>query len=231
MKQVTVIGDIHGCFDTFVALLKKIPKEDIIVLAGDLIDRGPKSMQVVQYVMEHPEILCVKGNHEEMMYTDLDKTTEYPGTWEHNGGEQTLRNYEDNSGKLDRDKIDKHIEWMKKLPLYLEFEDVKNDDGRHLVVSHASIIAMWNHKEESNFKDEVLWNRDSVNTSQCLRNSIYNVFGHTPQYMTPTITEYYANIDTGCVFNRTGYHNLTALRFPSLEIIQQTNIDSKMREL
>ena len=51
--SIWVIGDIHGCFDTFMALVAKLPKDAKICLAGDLIDRGPKSRQVVQYVMDN----------------------------------------------------------------------------------------------------------------------------------------------------------------------------------
>ncbi len=40
LRKTVVIGDVHGCFFTLKRLLKKIPQEAEIILAGDLCDRG-----------------------------------------------------------------------------------------------------------------------------------------------------------------------------------------------
>ena len=48
------IGDIHGCFAEFLKFLKKIefnPKEDHLLLTGDLIGRGPNSVETIEYIM------------------------------------------------------------------------------------------------------------------------------------------------------------------------------------
>lgn len=50
------IGDIQGCYDEFRLLLKKIqfnPAHDNLWLAGDLVNRGPKSLEVLQFAYEH----------------------------------------------------------------------------------------------------------------------------------------------------------------------------------
>lgn len=243
MKQVTVIGDIHGCFDTFMELLKKIPKEDQIVLVGDLIDRGPKSKQVVQYVIDHPEILCVKANHEDMAVTDLlgKSLDPYHGEWLVYQGGQTLESYKPTFDSApDFELLKEHAKWMKELPLYLEFPDcikIGDDEdygkSRHLVVSHSSIGSTWKYRDPDHpkhhfFKDKALWNRDIPDNAD----GLYNVFGHTPVYgAQPIVRSFYANVDTGCVFNRNGFAKLTAIRFPSLEIIQQQNIDTNFIEL
>ncbi|GAA4359460.1 symmetrical bis(5'-nucleosyl)-tetraphosphatase [Kangiella marina] len=62
------IGDIQGCYDEFRLLLKKVqfnPSRDQLWLAGDLISRGPKSLEVLNYIYEHQD-LCdiVLGNHD-----------------------------------------------------------------------------------------------------------------------------------------------------------------------
>lgn len=63
-----VIGDLHGSFRTFKALLKKIdfnPNKDRIYLVGDLINRGEDSVGTLSYIMEHPtSILPLLGNHD-----------------------------------------------------------------------------------------------------------------------------------------------------------------------
>ena len=68
-NSVWVIGDIHGYNETFDALIKKLclSEQDIILCLGDLIDKGPNSLKVLETVKGSSQIFCVRGNHEEMM--------------------------------------------------------------------------------------------------------------------------------------------------------------------
>ena len=68
-----VIGDVHGCYDELMRLLQKIEEKDndaIIYFVGDLIDRGPKVWEVLNWAMEHitpdGKYRSVRGNHEEL---------------------------------------------------------------------------------------------------------------------------------------------------------------------
>lgn len=236
MKQITVIGDIHGCYNTFLELLKKIPKEDTIVSVGDLVDRGPFSKQVVQYMIDHPEILVVKANHEDMMINDMlgDPSAAYYGEWKATQAAETMNSYRKEDGTVDLELMREHAKWMANLPLFLEFPDVKltentylnQDHERHLVVSHSSIGNTWRFRDPNSeghhwFENGALWNRDVPRDVK----DIYNIFGHTPNTK-PKVKSFYANIDTGCVFNRSGYDKLTAIRFPSLKLITQENVDT-----
>lgn len=230
--SIYVIGDIHGCFDTFMALLKKLPEGARICLAGDLIDRGPKSKEVVQYVIDN-DIDCVQGNHEDMMI-------ERPDYWALNGGMETLTSYADlvphnllNSDhvhKLLNIKLfDEHKLWMDKLPVYIEYPEIKNEEGRYLVVSHSILHNVWKHKDTKDshmwdqFRKTAMWSR----TFHKIKDNpeIYNVFGHTPQEYKAKIRKIYANVDTGCCFKDRSYGILTALKFPEMELITQINID------
>ena len=62
------IGDIQGCFDEFQLLLEKIkfdPNNDILWLTGDLVNRGPKSVDVLRFVKKYQNsILTILGNHD-----------------------------------------------------------------------------------------------------------------------------------------------------------------------
>ena len=69
-----VVGDVHGCYDEFTALRKKIEKKDpdaVIILTGDLIDRGPKVWEMLRWAMknitEDGKYQCICGNHEDMV--------------------------------------------------------------------------------------------------------------------------------------------------------------------
>ena len=55
MKKIFAIGDIHGCYDRLKALMEKIPidcSRDTLVFIGDYIDRGPHSVEVVDYLIQ-----------------------------------------------------------------------------------------------------------------------------------------------------------------------------------
>jgi bis(5'-nucleosyl)-tetraphosphatase (symmetrical) len=63
-----VIGDIQGCFETFLSLLNLINfnhDADQAILLGDVINRGPQSLEVLRFVRKHEKsINIVLGNHE-----------------------------------------------------------------------------------------------------------------------------------------------------------------------
>ena len=62
-----VIGDIQGCFDPFIHLLEKInfnSNQDCLWLTGDLINRGPASLEVLRFVKSLKYSQVVLGNHD-----------------------------------------------------------------------------------------------------------------------------------------------------------------------
>lgn len=66
-KRVIIVGDVHGCLGKLKALLEDRLAvnfaEDVVILAGDLVVKGPDSIGVVQYAMEK-KMLAIKGNHD-----------------------------------------------------------------------------------------------------------------------------------------------------------------------
>ena len=210
-KSITIIGDVHGCYKTLMALIEQLPANEPLCFVGDLIDRGPQSADVVEFVKSNNHY-CVLGNHEEMMIN----AEPY---WDYNGGGATTRSYNG-----DTDLYHQHLEWMQSLPAYLEFHDlnVTTDRERHLVVSHSSIARYWQTRDTST--EDILWNRDVTHGTLPSSNSFFNVFGHSIMKK-PLITSAYADIDTGCVYNQHGYSTLTALQFPSMKVYTQPNIE------
>jgi len=223
MKPIYLIGDVHGCYKTMIALIEKLPKDAEICFLGDLIDRGQNSASVIQYVIDNNHY-CVRGNHEDMMI-NYQPPGPYGETsaWFTNGGMETFENYND------FETLNAHRNWLKKLPLFIEFKDkfIKTDKKRSLVVSHSSVAGVWNKMEDrswTSIEDHILWNRDVKKNDISKDGSIFNVFGHTI-FSEAKIEDHYACIDTGCVYKREKYGHLTALEFPSLRVITQKNIE------
>lgn len=65
MPRTFVVGDVHGCHDELVQLVEtaKLRASDRLILAGDLVARGPESGKVVAFARERGA-LRVRGNHE-----------------------------------------------------------------------------------------------------------------------------------------------------------------------
>ena len=71
-----IMSDIHGCYDSFMRMLDKIgfSAADRLILAGDCIDRGKQSYEMLRWMEHAPEnVWLLRGNHEEEFaaYADL----------------------------------------------------------------------------------------------------------------------------------------------------------------
>lgn len=67
MKHI-LISDIHGCFDEFMELLEAVkynPDSDVLISCGDLVEKGPKSNDVVSFFRTSKNAISIMGNHEE----------------------------------------------------------------------------------------------------------------------------------------------------------------------
>lgn len=72
-----VVGDIHGCFGMLKEALARVyfnPERDRLFCVGDLIDRGPHSSDVLEFLYQ-PWVFSVRGNHEQSLL-DLYRTGE-----------------------------------------------------------------------------------------------------------------------------------------------------------
>ncbi|UZW53655.1 metallophosphoesterase [Sphingobium sp. JS3065] len=103
--RVYAIGDIHGRDDLFAELLDRIAQDDahrpplprLLILLGDLVDRGPQSAQVVERAMElarsDEHVRFIKGNHEEMFIAAARGSAQAARYFRRLGGVETLASY------------------------------------------------------------------------------------------------------------------------------------------
>lgn len=116
------IGDVHGHYDGLIKLLEIIGpgSDDQIYFVGDLIDRGPKSAQVVQFVRDN-HFNCVLGNHEQLLlgaFPDNKVSHLALQAWVDSGGDHTVASY----SKLDA--LLETLSWLRGLPVYLDLGDI-----------------------------------------------------------------------------------------------------------
>ena len=113
-KRLYAIGDVHGRFDLLMSLLTKISdhssdraqRDTGIVLLGDLIDRGPQSAKVIEFVRKvRPNdfrLYSLLGNHEELMMNAMGGDLRAFATWFRNGGRATAASYGLTPSQLDQ---------------------------------------------------------------------------------------------------------------------------------
>ncbi|MGY3113558.1 bis(5'-nucleosyl)-tetraphosphatase (symmetrical) [Pantoea eucalypti] len=123
-----LIGDVHGCYDELRALLQQVdfnPEQDTLWLTGDLVARGPGSLEVLRYVKSLGDaVRLVLGNH------DLHLLAVYAGI-SRNKPKDRL------TPLLEADDADELINWLRRQPL------LQVDEEKKLVMGHAGITPQW----------------------------------------------------------------------------------------
>ncbi len=184
-----VISDIHGEYDKFVELLKKIKFKDTdtLYILGDVVDRGPHPIKTLLMLMNMPNVICLVGNHELMALECLeflmkeitDKSIDEMDenminnllTWQANGSSTTLDEFYELDADLKQDVID----FIKDFSIY---EEVKVE-GRNYLLVHAGL---GNYSPENDIEDyslhDLVWARADYDTQYF--EDTYVVTGHTP---------------------------------------------------
>ena len=130
--RLYVVGDVHGHLATFRALLHRLSlaPEDRVVCLGDMIDRGPDSAGLVDLLRSHPQVICLKGNHEQMAVqsVQMDGTFEAWQPWMKRGGKSTYASYivqaEGDLWQAKQTMVDDFI-WLDNLPTQIVLDHIR----------------------------------------------------------------------------------------------------------
>ncbi len=221
-----IIGDVHGCYDELEILLNQLgyvpgdqgvlhhPGGRKAVFVGDLVDRGPKTPEVLQLVMSMVSAgngLCVIGNHDIKLMKKL-RGRDVRIT---HGLKESLEQLESHSEEF-KEKATKFID---KLVSHYVL------DGGNLVVAHAGLKEQFQGRSSGRVREFAMYGETTgetdeyglpvrYNWAQDYRGHAMVVYGHTPvpesEWINKTIC-----IDTGCVFGG----KLTALKYPEKELV------------
>ena len=116
-KRTLFIGDVHGCYDELMSLLEKIELSDgdELYFVWDLINKWPKSFEVVDFIRNRPNTWSVMGNHEYFLMQD-----EAPVLLSR---EQSWVSSAHLKASFLREELEYHREWLLSLPHIIERED------------------------------------------------------------------------------------------------------------
>lgn len=206
MGRTIVIGDLHGCYDEAVELLRalNVAGSDRVIFAGDLIDRGPQPKACVELGMQHE---CVLGNHEEKHLAQR----RFPGIFlsaDHLATRTEL--------------TERHFDYLAMLPKVIRLPEfnaavvhagafpgvsLEEQQTRHLLhiqnIKPPGKKTIWPSKSPA---DYTFWTKFWKGPERL-------IFGHTV-LSAPLVTEHAVGIDTGAVFG----HGLTAVILPEWKI-------------
>jgi len=155
------VGDIQGCYDEFDALLTRIEFDrarDRLWLVGDLVNRGPRSLDVVRRVQSLGDAaVTVLGNHDLHLLA-----IRYGG--------HTPKLGDTFTDLLTVHDIDEICEWMRRLPLFVR------DEQLGYVMTHAGIPHIWDLDEAQAYAREV----EDVIQGDDYRDYFAGMYGNEP---------------------------------------------------
>jgi len=227
--KIDIIGDIHGCFNELYKLTIQLgynwkagiplhPNGRCLAFVGDLTDRGPESLKVVDIVYElwkQKKAYYVPGNHCNKLYRYfLGNKVQVT-----HGLETTVAELSGCTVQQRNHYKQVFMEMYENSPLYLQL------DNKKLVIAHAGIKEDYIGKMNNKVKTFVLYGDITGEKhpdgspvrgdwAKKYKGKPTIVYGHTP-VLEPRFIHNTVNIDTGAVFGG----KLTALQYPEMEVV------------
>ncbi|MBS5115042.1 MAG: serine/threonine protein phosphatase [Erysipelotrichaceae bacterium] len=187
-NKTYVISDLHGHYQVFLKMLKKIEfsDSDLMYILGDVCDRGPQSLDIYLDIRKRPNVKLIRGNHEIMMrnsFMEDNKGRNSFRMWSQNGGRKTIENYHEylGKGKIAKKEylkkreifINDMIDYVNKCPSFVEI----TVNHQQFVLIHAGINPEKTLYEQT--EEECAWMREWFYMSPALKDKLI-IFGHTP---------------------------------------------------
>ncbi len=130
-----VMSDIHGAYDRFLKMLKKISftKEDVLFIIGDIPSRGKQTFELLDYVMDKENIVHIKGNHELFLQLYLENNVRMQVLYGRFGGAEVIQDIDRMSQRCKK----RYHDYLQALPLYKKVQV----NGKDYILTHSGYMA------------------------------------------------------------------------------------------
>lgn len=155
-----VIGDVQGCFDALQNLLQRInfqPDQDHLIFSGDIINRGPQSLETLRFIHSLPNVTVTLGNHDLYFLALASQAVSY-------NGKHTL------DALLQAPDCQELATWLRHQPL------LYCSNKHQVIVTHAGILPTWSLSEAKARATEL----EKVLQSDAYMAYLQHMLGDTP---------------------------------------------------
>ena len=212
--MIYVMSDIHGCLEKYRSMLEviELAPEDTLYVLGDVIDRGPDGVGILQDMMGRANVIPILGNHEFtaaiclpwLLESVTDRSLEALeetqiaalSEWIANGGNVTIRSLKE----LSQEEREDVLEYFQEMELFAQIRA----GGRDFVLLHSGLGHFSPDKALEDYElEDFLFGRPELDTAYYPDKIL--VFGHTPTRILGggdkiLRRETWIDIDCGCVF-------------------------------
>ena len=160
--SVYAVADLHGRYDLWEQIKAFLKPEDKVYYLGDAGDRGPDGWKLIFTLLTDPQVIYIKGNHEQMLVDAIREYRHSEGMYQDwaikmlqsNGGMQTLYDWASTTHEDYR-----YIRILETLPYCMEY---RNEQGYLIWLSHSGYPPFKNVHSGKNVVPErlALWDRD-----------------------------------------------------------------------
>jgi len=154
------IGDVQGCYDSLMALLEKIayqPQQDTLWFAGDLVNRGPKSLECLRFIKQQPNVQVVLGNHD-LHLIAMHLTGSNP------------KRKDTFDALIEAPDYEELLDWLQQQKILVYDQDLD------FCMTHAGLPHIWNLQQARHYANEL----ENLLTSDKVYDFVDNMYGDTP---------------------------------------------------
>ena len=190
-----IVADIHGCYEEYRELLRKInfSANDRLYAVGDVVDRGPEPIKVLQDLMGRANATLIMGNHDFIFFTmmkkfaveirednydchlSLEDLLDY-NLWMQDGGNVTAEQFR----KLSKEEREEILAYLAEASLY---EVLEHGDKEYILV-HAGLSGFEVDKPLEEYElYELFEERADYSRRYYPDENTYLVTGHTPTFL------------------------------------------------
>ena len=229
MHDIFFFTDVHGCYDLYRACMNYCIEQDpecAIIYGGDACDRGPDGYKIMKELLDNPQVLYLKGNHEDLfvhaawfIMRDYHGELDYESTWNYlweceknefasyevqlciyNGGFETLHSW------MQDGMSSEFVDRINNLPLTFTYENIDfcHAGGRYKEFQRVSSNEYDIKHVDKDDLMMLIWDRNYLGQGWAPNRTC--IFGHTP---TPYLPAKYYGKDKSILRARPCAYNAT----------------------